>query len=82
LILKQGVAGAAVKALQEGLRTRFPAYRSVVTIRRGELISVDGVYGLQTAAWVKEFQRRSKITVDGIVGPETKTRLASFGVKL
>jgi peptidoglycan hydrolase-like protein with peptidoglycan-binding domain len=36
---------------------------------------VDGTYGAATERVVREFQRRAGLMVDGIVGPNTWTRL-------
>lgn len=36
---------------------------------------IDGIRGRKTISAVKEFQRKQKITVDGIVGPVTLSRL-------
>ncbi|MTE19444.1 hypothetical protein F0L17_09950 [Streptomyces sp. TRM43335] len=33
--------------------------------------ALDGLFGPQTLAAVKEFQRRNGLVVDGIVGPRT-----------
>ena len=46
------------------------------------LPAVDGIFGAQTEAWVREFQRRSAISVDGIVGPVTRAKLANSGITL
>jgi peptidoglycan hydrolase-like protein with peptidoglycan-binding domain len=55
-----GANGDAVKRLQRGLRrTPDPS------------VTVDGVFGPQTEAKVKDFQSGSGLTVDGIVGPQT-----------
>ena len=53
-----------VKAIQFLLRARgfYPA-------------QPDGIYGPQTASAVKAFQRKSGLTVDGIVGPATFPKL-------
>lgn len=79
--LKTGSRGEAVKALQAGLRKVFPAYRHYVR-PYGKYIVVDGIYGPHTEAWVKEFQRRSGISADGIVGPVTRRRLAIHRINL
>ena len=56
-----------VRVLQDNLRRRFPAYRHEI----GYLISVDGDFGPRTERWVKEYQQRAGLKVDGIVGPAT-----------
>jgi len=64
----------------------FPAYPGVL-LKRGSRgtwvkrvqwalgVTVDGVFGPKTEATVKAFQKKEKISVDGIVGPVTWRRL-------
>jgi hypothetical protein len=52
-----------VKDVQRRLRSNYPSYAKGVV--------VDGVFGAKTEAAVKEFQRRSHLASDGIVGPAT-----------
>lgn len=60
-VLRVGVAdGADIGRLQRFLKTNYPAYAGHMT--------VDNNYGSQTAGVVKEFQRRSRIKPDGVVG--------------
>jgi len=56
-----------VQAVQRRLRDAYRAYA-------GHL-AVDGDFGARTEAAVREFQRRSGIVVDGIVGPMTAAAL-------
>lgn len=70
-LLKVGSTGQAVTDWQQFLRNNYPAYRNSVSVKRGQLIGVDGDFGAQSEAWTKEFQRRSGIGVDGKVGPQT-----------
>ncbi|MBD0839283.1 peptidoglycan-binding protein [Streptomyces sp. TRM68416] len=42
-------------------------------------IAVDGIFGSETHNAVVAFQKRMKITVDGIVGPQTWRKLRSPG---
>lgn len=63
-ILRQGMQGSAVAALQERLR--------VLGIFSGV---VDGVFGPQTEAAVMAAQRRFRLSPDGVVGAETWTAL-------
>lgn len=64
--IKLGAEGSAVRALQTRLRDGYSAYRH----EHGAMV-VDGDFGKTTDAWVREFQQRSGLTVDGVVGPAT-----------
>lgn len=79
--LRQGVKGEDVGRLQKFLQANFPIYRNFVSVKRGQLISVDNDFGPQTAAWVREFQRRVGLSRDGVVGPQTRDRLGRYGYK-
>jgi hypothetical protein len=61
-VLQNGSQGSDVTALQTILNRRYRAYSKLV---------VDGQFGSKTEAVVREFQKRSKIGVDGIVGRKT-----------
>jgi putative peptidoglycan binding protein len=80
-VLKRGDKGDAVRHTQMFFRNVFPSYRNYVNYKRYQLITVDGDYGYQTEAWVKEFQRRTDLTQDGVVGPKTLTAMRKFGYK-
>lgn len=60
------VAGLQIALRQEGL------YRG----------SIDGVQGPQTVHAVRSFQRRHRLTVDGLAGPRTRAALGSRGKPL
>ena len=80
--LRVGSTGTRVRALQEGLRQVFPAYRNTVAVQRGQLLHVDSSFGAQTEAWVIEFQKRSGLVPDGVVGPKTTAALAAYSIQL
>jgi hypothetical protein len=65
-LLRLGATGPKVTQLQELLNRAYPAYSH---------LSVDGQFGPATDAVVREFQRRSGLDPDGIVGPATAARL-------
>ena len=65
-VLKQGSRGDTVKTVQKKLKN-WGYYSGVV----------DGIYGSQTTAAVKYFQRKNKLVVDGIAGPKT---LSAMGI--
>lgn len=67
------VRGDDVRALQEFARRVFPDY--------GAHLTPDGVYGPATAGWVREFQSRAGVTVDGIVGRATWAALERNGFR-
>lgn len=73
-VLRRGSKGSDVKRLQSELNRVFPAYPGT--------LKVDGDFGHATEATVKEFQRRAGLTVDGVVGPKTRAKLKSMGVRL
>jgi hypothetical protein len=62
-MIRRGSTGEVVRVLQSTLKRVYPSYA-------GHL-GVDGNFGPLTEAAVKEFQRRSNLTADGIVGPRT-----------
>ena len=75
--LKRGSVGDDVKRLQAGLLRVFPAYAKRIRTNGGP----NRIFGPATDATVREFQRRSRLTVDGIVGPITRAELAKYGIK-
>lgn len=65
--------GETVKLLQEGLNKVFPSYSK---------LKVDSMYGPESVKVVKEFQKRSNLDADGIVGKLTQDALAKHGIYL
>lgn len=80
-VIKEGSEGAEVRKLQDFFRRVFPSYRTEVSVKRNTVISVDGNFGKQTTAWVKEFQQRTRLKQDGVVGPATWSKLRSYGYR-
>ncbi|MGA9380181.1 MAG: peptidoglycan-binding protein [Phormidium sp.] len=66
--LRRGTTGSSVKALQK-LLTDAGAYSG----------AINGKFDLETSVAVKQFQRSSRLMVDGIVGRNTWTALAKGG---
>jgi Putative peptidoglycan binding domain/D-alanyl-D-alanine carboxypeptidase len=64
--LRIGAQGPAVFILQ-----------ALLTLRLGETVAIDGAFGRGTDAFVRKYQTREGLTVDGIVGPQTWTSLAA-----
>ncbi|MDP1545160.1 MAG: peptidoglycan-binding protein [Anaerolineales bacterium] len=62
--VQQGKTGQEVRAVQRLLRDKF-----------GYNISVDGIFGPDTANAVKQFQTANGLSSDGIVGPKTWQKL-------
>lgn len=71
-IIRRGATGETVRKLQDGLNRVFPAYSK---------LKEDGIFGYATERVVKEFQKRSNLKIDGIVGPVTKAALAKHNIK-
>jgi len=73
LTLRSGSRGERVRRLQRGLNTTFPAYSK---------LAADGIFGKGTATVVREFQRRSGLEADGIVGRKTRAALARHRIRV
>ena len=71
------VAVLAVPASAAKMPTLKPGSRGdhVKRLQSALHIGVDGVYGKGTKAVVKRFQRRHRLTADGVVGPATWRKL-------
>jgi peptidoglycan hydrolase-like protein with peptidoglycan-binding domain len=65
--LKKGSRGAEVMELQRRLTNLGYSTKGI-----------DSVFGANTDAAVRKFQKAKKLTVDGIVGPATKKALGMF----
>jgi peptidoglycan hydrolase-like protein with peptidoglycan-binding domain len=65
-ILKRGSQGSRVKTLQYLLRGHRDAWRE---------LAADGIFGPITEEIVRAFQDFNGLTIDGIVGPQTWSRL-------
>lgn len=61
--MKNGQAGATVRSAQARLSTK------------GFCATADGKFGANTVAAVKNFQRMSNLTADGIIGSDTWAKL-------
>ena len=61
---RQGSSGEAVRTIQTKLQ-RWGYYDG----------AIDGIFGSETTAAVKEFQRKNGLAVDGILGPRTREAL-------
>lgn len=68
LLIRRGSTGSTVRTIQSRLK-QWGYYKG----------NVDGIFGPQTEAAVKYFQRKNGLAVDGIVGPKTA---AAIGVTL
>lgn len=66
-ILATGSTGDSVKWIQSCLNELMKAG-----------ITVDGIYGSQTAAAVKAFQKANGLTADGVVGSNTTTKMLAL----
>ncbi|QLF83919.1 lysin A [Mycobacterium phage Beckerton] len=74
-ILRIGSTGPEVLKMQKGMNAVFKNYKAMP-------LDEDGIFGPMVQAAVIEFQQRSLISVDGEVGPQTKTKLAEYGIVL
>lgn len=78
VVMMRGSQGPRVAALQRGLLAVFPSYAAPIKTSGG----ADGVFGAGTERVVREFQKRSGLSADGIVGPQTLAKLAACGIRI
>lgn len=71
VVLNRGDKGVRVSNMQASLNSHFPAYSK---------LKVDGDFGPATEKVVKEFQRRTGLVQDGIVGPATTSMMNKYGI--
>ena len=69
-MLSFGSVGSDVSALQTALNMHPPTQLPP--------LNIDSIFGLKTSARVKEFQRNNGLQIDGIVGPNTWTKLRAL----
>lgn len=77
---KKGDSGKNVEKINDFFRKVFPSYAK--TLKRNEDDLIGNLYGDNTLAWVKEFQKRSKLEVDGCIGPLTLKEMQKHGFKI
>jgi Putative peptidoglycan binding domain/N-acetylmuramoyl-L-alanine amidase len=68
--LRRGDTGPAVLALQQFMTKAFGSYNTYTP---------NSTFGPATEAGVKEFQRRTGLPIDGVVGPVTVAKMRAYG---
>lgn len=81
VVIQKGASGKTVTRIQQFFKDVFPAYRDYVSVKRKQMIAVDGEYGAQTASWVMEFQARTHLKRTGKIDAATLKKMKSFGYK-
>lgn len=65
----------AVKAIKYGMKGDEVSNLQTTLNKNGYSLDVDGSFGPQTLAAVKDYQQKNSLTVDGMVGPQTSAVL-------
>ena len=73
--ITNGAKGTGVKAIQDALN------QLGYTDENNKKLDVDGIFGAHTNAAVRKFQKAMSITVDGIVGNNTRAKFKAKGYK-
>lgn len=76
---KKGDKGENVEKINKFFYDVFPTYAT--TLKRNKNNLKGTLFGENTLAWVKEFQKRSKLKVDGYIGPLTIKEMQKHGFK-
>ena len=69
---KRGMTDKRIANLKRDMLKMFPSYFKGLV--------VTGYFGHAMEARVKEFQRRTRLVADGVVGPKTWAELAKYGI--
>lgn len=76
---KKGDKGKNVEKINNFYYTAFPGYASV--LKRNKENVKGNLFGENTEAWTKEFQRRTGLEPDGFIGKITLAELKKYGFK-
>lgn len=76
---KRGDTGAKVEKINEFWYNTFPGYATA--LKRNAKNVRGTLFGENTEAWVKEFQRRTGLEADGCIGSITLSEMKKFGFK-
>lgn len=76
---KKGDKGEEVRRINNFFYNTFPGYAKV--LKRNKEDVKGNLFGENTVAWTKEFQRREGLEVDGNIGPLTLAELEQYGFK-
>lgn len=76
---KKGDKGENVEKINDFYHKMFPAYEK--TLERNAEDVLGALFGENTEAWTKEFQKRTELEQDGQIGPITLAELVKFGFR-
>lgn len=76
---KKGDVGENVEKINNFFYKVFPSYAK--TLNRNKENLKGTLFGDNTVAWTKEFQKRTKLEVDGYIGPLTLKEMQKYGFK-
>lgn len=76
---KKGDKGENVRKINDFYYKTFPAYAK--TLKRNKENVKGDLFGVNTEAWTKEFQRRTGLEADGYIGKFTLAELKKHGFK-
>lgn len=77
---KKGDKGENVKKINDFYYNVFPSYED--TLGRKKENVKGNLFGENTEAWTKEFQRRTGLIEDGCIGPLTLAEMKNYGFKV
>lgn len=77
---KKGDKGKNVEKINDFYYNVFPSYED--TLKRNKENVKGNLFGENTEAWTKEFQKRTGLKVDGYIGELTLKELKKFGFKI